>query len=117
MTKCQFQTADQGVACKVCGRLVRTNDSPEKVHANCGPSSVRRVANFSTAVVLHLAAGMPKCSEVTIEERLGICRGCDLYAGDRCNHVSCGCALGDKQSFFNKLAWADQQCPLGKWAR
>ena len=27
----------------------------------------------------------------------------------------CGCNINQKKQFFNKLAWADQKCPLGKW--
>jgi hypothetical protein len=27
----------------------------------------------------------------------------------------CGCNLNKKQIFMNKLAWADQECPVGKW--
>jgi hypothetical protein len=27
----------------------------------------------------------------------------------------CGCNVNDKKIFLNKLAWADQKCPLEKW--
>ena len=29
----------------------------------------------------------------------------------------CGCNLNNKKEFFNKLAWADQECPAGKWPK
>jgi hypothetical protein len=27
----------------------------------------------------------------------------------------CGCNLSSRKIFMNKLAWADQKCPLDKW--
>jgi hypothetical protein len=29
----------------------------------------------------------------------------------------CGCNVNTKKVFLNKLAWADQECPLGKWKK
>jgi hypothetical protein len=29
----------------------------------------------------------------------------------------CGCAISNKKIFLNKLAWADQECPIGKWKK
>jgi hypothetical protein len=29
--------------------------------------------------------------------------------------MECGCNINNKKIFMNKLAWADQKCPLGKW--
>lgn len=29
--------------------------------------------------------------------------------------LACGCNINKKKTFFNKLAWADQKCPLAKW--
>jgi hypothetical protein len=31
--------------------------------------------------------------------------------------LMCGCNLSKKKVFLNKLAWADQECPLGKWKK
>ena len=29
----------------------------------------------------------------------------------------CGCNINTKKKFMNKLAWADQECPIGKWKK
>jgi hypothetical protein len=29
----------------------------------------------------------------------------------------CGCNINTKKIFMNKLAWADQECPIGKWGK
>ena len=31
--------------------------------------------------------------------------------------MMCGCNVNGKKVFLNKLAWADQECPLGKWKK
>lgn len=31
--------------------------------------------------------------------------------------MMCGCNVNRKKVFLNKLAWADQECPLGKWGK
>lgn len=31
--------------------------------------------------------------------------------------MMCGCNVNNKKIFLNKLAWADQECPLGKWKK
>jgi hypothetical protein len=108
-------------SCGVTAPAVPVTQEPASV-----PSAVRRAANFAKAAARHVAAGMPKCSQAQIEARLAVCRGCHLYQVDAasegttsgtCTHESCGCRLSRRAAFRNKLAWADQECPLGKWGK
>ena len=77
----------------------------------------QRLANFVKALAAHIAAGMPTVSQEVIDARLEHCKVCKLFTGEVCTHEKCGCNVGDKQKFLNKLAWADQECPIGKWGK
>lgn len=65
----------------------------------------------------HIQRGLPKSSQSTINYRYQICISCDQF--DDSNHqcTVCGCNISNQKIFLNKLAWADQQCPLNKWTR
>lgn len=86
------------------------------------PSIVRKAANFTRAAVGHVKAGRPVATDEQVAERFAICQGCRLFNATSegqgtCNHPSCGCDLkrvgiGGK----NKLRWADQKCPIGRWS-
>lgn len=92
------------------------NEAPES------PGLFRRGVNFAKAAVHHVATGRQKASEKVVAERFGICQECPLYipkdeSSGMCSHKSCGCnvkAVG--LDGLNKLSWADQRCPIGKWA-
>lgn len=71
---------------------------------------VSKVVSFSTALARHTAAGFPTLSSQRVEDRLAVCRGCNQYDETRNACRMCGCNL------TLKLTWADQACPLGKWA-
>lgn len=86
------------------------------------PPLYKRLANFSVAAISHVLAGMPTCTQEQIDVRLGACQACPLFKPSKsdpdkgvCTHSSCGCTAGREAKFLNKLAWSDQQCPLGKW--
>lgn len=74
-----------------------------------------KIRNFLKALWFHVAAGLPKSSQEEINYRYNICTSCELFdiQASMCNH--CGCNLSKKKEFFNKLAWSDQKCPIGKW--
>jgi hypothetical protein len=76
-----------------------------------GPGLLRRAWNFGQAVVRHAADGAAKVSDAVYEERLGICRQCELCNLDRmvCSHPACGCFL------TIKAGWNSEKCPLDKW--
>jgi hypothetical protein len=117
---CVFISTDQSdqYRCTVCGREVVSRHGPAGIHARCKswpPSLTKRAINFTSALVSHVARGMPSASQEEIDRRLAICQVCPLFDGAICRHADCGCRISQSQKFFNKLAWADQDCPIGKW--
>lgn len=74
-----------------------------------------RLKTFIKALIFHIYAGSPKCSKKQILERFQICKSCDKYNATLSQCDVCGCNINDKKIFMNKLAWADQECPIGKW--
>jgi hypothetical protein len=48
-------------------------------------------------------------------DRYNICEICDLFDKENMECSVCGCNINTKRQFLNKLAWADQECPVGKW--
>ncbi len=72
-----------------------------------------RIARFAGAYAQHVSNGKPKASQEQIDERLGVCQACPHLKGTHCG--LCGCACGSNKKFLNKLAWADQACPDGRW--
>jgi hypothetical protein len=76
-------------------------------------SLMQRVITFAGARRDHLQDGMAKCEQHEIEARLKICEQCPSFTGTHCRE--CGCACGGNATFFNKLAWRSERCPLGHW--
>ena len=76
---------------------------------------MKKAWRFSLAAIKHACRGMPSCSQEQINERLRICKGCRHWSGKSCS--KCGCACNGNKKVLNKLAWADQECPIGKWPR
>lgn len=74
-----------------------------------------RLQRFSKSLLWHLSLGLPKSSQNTIDYRFAICVSCDRYNKEYSQCLECGCNLSNKSQLLNKLAWADQECPLGKW--
>jgi ribosomal protein L32 len=76
---------------------------------------MKRILRFIKALWFHINAGLPKTTQSEINHRFSICSQCDMY--DRLNSLclECGCNINNKKIFMNKLAWADQHCPLNKW--
>lgn len=58
---------------------------------------------------------MPKSSIQQINHRFNICSNCDKFNKEKSQCLVCGCNINNKRMFLNKLAWADQKCPLNKW--
>ena len=56
-----------------------------------------------------------ECSQEQIDNRLAICQGCEFYENNSC--LKCGCTLNRDKNYMNKLLWADQSCPVGKWGQ
>ena len=74
-----------------------------------------RLKTFVKSLFWHIYSGSPKCTLEQIRYRYLICSACDDYdkPSSTCNH--CGCNITPKKQFLNKLAWADQKCPIDKW--
>lgn len=77
------------------------------------PDLFQRVVTFAGALTEHLRDGMTRCAETEIQARLATCQTCPSFTGSHCRE--CGCACSSKQTFFNKLAWRSERCPLGRW--
>ena len=112
MIDCEFKQIDNNLfECVRCGFTYKT----DKIKRNCGPTIEKKIINFGKAILKHVSTGMKKSSQEEIDRRLSICNECPLFQDGICNHNECGCNVSNKQKFMNKLAWADQECPLGKW--
>lgn len=77
----------------------------------------KRLFNFLKALLIHLKNHSPTCTKKEIKDRYEICKGCGFFDGSICTHHKCGCAINTQDVFFNKLSWADQECPIGKWGK
>ena len=98
-----------------------TNDIVEELGSlKQPPSTFRRFTNFTFSSIKHFLKGNPTCTQEQIDERLEICKSCELYRKQSeevgiCAHESCGCNLKALKTYLNKLAWCDQSCPENKW--
>lgn len=79
------------------------------------PDFVTRAKNFASAAAKWQAAGRPKCTDEQREQRFKICETCELFNGTHCTHSACGCPITRDSRWRNKLAWATEACPIGKW--
>lgn len=132
MTECIFKPNKIGTfTCINCGTTVPI----QNVQAYCmvqhtvdkqvqqEPSLLQKAWNFGKSALNHALAGNPTVPEETMKERLEICRSCPLFklnhnqVGGVCTHSSCGCNIQDNLDYLNKIAWADQECPIQRWGK
>lgn len=76
-----------------------------------------KIVTFIKALFFHISVGMPKSSQYEIQERYNICSSCPHLNSIKQECEICGCSINNRSQFFNKLAWADQECPIGKWRK
>lgn len=76
-----------------------------------------RLKTFIKSLLFHISLGLPKSTQEEIDYRYSICLECDKFNNVRSECGVCGCAISKKSKFLNKLAWADQECPVGKWSK
>lgn len=76
-----------------------------------------KIKTFLKSLIFHIYAGSPKSTQQQIIDRYKICIICDEYNWVKSECGICGCAISKKSKFLNKLAWADQECPIGKWKK
>lgn len=77
------------------------------------PGLIQQVVTFTAALKTHLKDGLTRCDVEQIESRLAVCQECPEFTGKQCRQ--CGCACNAKSTFFNKLAWRSEKCPLSRW--
>jgi uncharacterized paraquat-inducible protein A len=77
--------------------------------------TILKIKTFLKSLFWHIYAGFPKSTQQQIEYRLSICQSCEMYDSQKQQCLVCGCNVNNKKIFMNKLAWADQKCPLDKW--
>ena len=76
-----------------------------------------KIKNFIKSLAFHIWAGFPKANVKEIRYRYQICSSCEDFIKQENMCGICGCNVTNKKQFFNKLAWADQECPLKKWLK
>ena len=79
--------------------------------------NINKIKTFLKSLWFHVGAGMPKATKQQISERYITCFTCDMFDNKKSQCLVCGCNVTPKRQFLNKLAWADQVCPLGKWEK
>lgn len=77
--------------------------------------SISKIKIFFKSLWFHIWAGFPKATQAQINERYSICNSCDSFDKSNSECLECGCNVNNRKIFLNKLAWADQKCPLDKW--
>lgn len=74
-----------------------------------------KLRTFAKSLLFHIRAGLPKSTQDEIDTRFSICQSCEMFDNTHSQCMVCGCNVNKKRIFMNKLAWADQHCPLNKW--
>jgi hypothetical protein len=125
---CNFISKDlKSFECINCGRKIRSETEQSMMPIFLCDKTLKRededgeltfaqkIKNFAKASIDHMLDGMPMCTEEQIIQRHNICLGCEYFKDDTC--TKCGCPLIRNKQFVSKLAWADQECPVGKWGK
>ena len=107
-------------SCPSCEIVVPMEEADFPVRCSCGYDSgnpekislAARAFSFTRAAIRHVVRGSPTADQGEIDHRLGVCRRCEFFTGSTC--LKCGCLVNSRR-FLNKLAWADQECPIGRW--
>jgi len=78
---------------------------------------ILKIQVFLKSLFFHIWSGLPKSTQAEINQRFFICRECSEFNSIKMECSICGCNINTKKRFLNKLAWADQECPIGKWKK
>lgn len=76
---------------------------------------ILKIKTFLKSIMFHIWAGFPKCNQDQINKRYNICLECNSFDSINSECMECGCNISNKKIFMNKLAWADQKCPINRW--
>lgn len=81
-----------------------------------GMMTILKIKTFIKSLWFHIRLGLPKSTQSEINYRYNICLSCESFDKSNEECLECGCNVNNKKIFMNKLAWADQHCPLNKWS-
>ena len=108
------------ITCDQCDFTVAIPTNGFPFYCHCGnvvhkdgeepPALTKRLKNFAKASVKHAANGFKRTPNDILETRKAECAKCEHNNGKTCN--KCGCQL---VGWPNKLEWANESCPVGKW--
>lgn len=76
---------------------------------------MKRIFRFVKSLILHIFRGSPKSNQLLIDTRYKICTECEFFKQQQSICLLCGCNINQQRILMNKLAWADQKCPIDKW--
>lgn len=76
---------------------------------------ISKIFRFIRSFFSHAYRNFPKSTQSEINKRYEICTSCEFYDSVDSVCLKCGCNINNKKIFMNKLAWADQSCPIKKW--
>ena len=110
----QLERDEFPISC--CGKIY---EFPNGVIGKMRPSLARRVVNLAAAAKKHIATGMNVVDDVVRQYRLEQCLSCTEYydpVEETCAHPLCGCGVKRKRGIIDKLSWASQDCPIGRWS-
>ena len=127
MNTCQFNTTPEGDSfrhiCERCG--VSILSASERHFRRCAASTeqpaglIARSLSFRRAVARWTAAGFPKRTPEEVANLFAICKACPKFKPGKTDESGscskCGCQLGAGNAVVNKLLWATEKCPIGKW--
>lgn len=81
---------------------------------NKGSSVINKIKRFLLAKLRWQNAGSPvRPPEEILRIYNDVCVPCEEFDNDSCSE--CGCRIKPRGTQLNKLAWATEECPLGKW--
>ena len=104
----------------VCGLVVPMANDDYPLYCFCGnvtyrsndemPGFWRRANTFARSAFKHVVTGLGTTPKDELLRRKRICGECEFNREDKC--LQCGCRLA---GWPNKLEWASERCPIGKW--
>lgn len=86
--RCPLLTEDRECPGQKNDRVCYRADTSSPGHS---PGILAKIVSFTTAVVGHVAAGMPMASEEQKNARLAICKTCENFENSSCR--LCGCHM------------------------
>ena len=115
--KLNWDEDKQAWRCEACGSVYHLPKTQESIFAECRAASLpKKVANYTKAIITHLATGMENRTDEEVIQRLVICKQCDHFdiPGSFCKLCGCHCNM-NKSAFTNKIRMKSQACPMHKW--